>query len=570
MCQFCTCGELGVRGGKPCYRSRTQSTSSPCTEISFPPLAMRLFRTNVSNLWPAGRIRVAIGYYVKTGCAVVKTKRGTVADNRAGSANVSPPNRLSKHTIRAGGVVEYRLSDRAWAEHHRARSITVPTADLKKISEEYFGYSVESGVFEPGGETLYVAGAPRGAAGRGRVLIFKPSDKEMLLPNIKSSLEGTQLGTYFGASLLCVDLNADGRADVLVGAPNYVSQHDKFSYDQGAVYVYLTDSKESDLKLNAAGSVRGSGASGARFGSALAALGDVDGDGHPEVAVGAPWEESGRGAVYVYSAHAQSLRTTHAQRISPSGARGFGIAISKGLDIDGNGCNDLAVGAYASDETYLFRCVPTITIKVSIDAPRALEYTKNITKFTALFSVDVDSTTAWPNVKLDLSATISVDKGEGRAYLIEDSKYKIAATPKLNSCERRTVVIKENSDLSRPINLAVDVIPQRGKSSLYSSNKVRLSNSSVTHSSSNIQLTGDCGEDLICQPEIIVQLKDLESSLYIPGSGDRVGAVATVINAGEPAYGAVVNFSLPAAPKKVPSSCEMLASNMTCKVPSPE
>ncbi|GBP44264.1 hypothetical protein EVAR_22148_1 [Eumeta japonica] len=30
--------------------------------------------------------------------------------------------------------------------------------------------TVKSGVFEPSGETLYVAGAPRGAAGRGRAI----------------------------------------------------------------------------------------------------------------------------------------------------------------------------------------------------------------------------------------------------------------------------------------------------------------------------------------------------------------------------------------------------------------
>ncbi|GBP97557.1 Integrin alpha-PS3, partial [Eumeta japonica] len=681
---------------------------------------------------------------------------------------------------------------------------------LAKFMADYErkGYSVESGVFQPGGETLYVAGAPRGAAGRGRVLIFKPSEKQTILPTVMGRLEGPQLGAYFGASLLCADLNADGRADVLVGAPNYISQL-KSSYDQGAVYIYLTEPKFSpcervkkeknpiwtvrvsehpvtrplrhrdavgawlpyesplsrhlgvgshvkngrelealakDLHFNivtplnptyypnnvthrpgildiallkgvalklscieplqcfnsnhrpvliktitnsqkvstvlegidtpilnnipndivltddidiaidaltnhittvvenrsrtvstksdrrelprdvseliraktvalrraenlpydlehvrraeeevrhsvflppkddldpithdeksgfnfrGAGLVQGSGASGARFGSAIALLGDVNGDGYPEVAVGAPWEEEGRGAVYVYSAHARGLRAAHEQRISPSGARGFGISISKGLDIDANSCNDLAVGAYASDETYLFRCVPTITMKTSITVPGVSELPQNTTNFTAFFYVRVDPAPLWPHVRFELKATISVDKQENRAYLNGAADYNIQATPGSQSREKRMITIKEGSDLSRPIYIYFDAIPLRGNPLLFSSNKVRLSNNVGTHTSIPIQLTDDCGEDQVCKPEIIVQLQYLGSSRYIPGSGDRVGAVATVMNAGEPAYGAVVNFSLPAAPKRVPSSCEMFTSNMTCKVPSP-
>ena len=51
----------------------------------------------------------------------------------------------------------------------------------------------------------------------------------------------------------------------------------------------------------------------ARFGSALAAIPDVNGDGWADAAVGAPLEEGHRGALYVFHGAAGGLRERHAQ-----------------------------------------------------------------------------------------------------------------------------------------------------------------------------------------------------------------------------------------------------------------
>ena len=60
-----------------------------------------------------------------------------------------------------------------------------------------------------------------------------------------------------------------------------------------------------------------------------------------DLAVGAPYEAGGSGAVYIYRGSATGLLTTASQKlvakdVSPN-LKGFGISISRGTDIDGNG-----------------------------------------------------------------------------------------------------------------------------------------------------------------------------------------------------------------------------------------
>lgn len=61
-----------------------------------------------------------------------------------------------------------------------------------------------------------------------------------------------------------------------------------------------------------------------------------------DVAVGAPYESGGQGAVYIYLGGADGIKTTPSQKILAADFQGpdlmgFGIALSRGVDIDGNG-----------------------------------------------------------------------------------------------------------------------------------------------------------------------------------------------------------------------------------------
>lgn len=51
----------------------------------------------------------------------------------------------------------------------------------------------------------------------------------------------------------------------------------------------------------------------ARFGMAIAAVPDLNQDGFNDVVVGAPLEENGQGAIYIYNGDAKSIRKQSSQ-----------------------------------------------------------------------------------------------------------------------------------------------------------------------------------------------------------------------------------------------------------------
>lgn len=233
----------------------------------------------------------------------------------------------------------------------------------------YLGYSVGAGHFRSPNSSDIIGGAPQQEQ-IGSVFIFAFDGVQLI---ILFEAEGKKLGSYFGASVCAVDLNGDGLSDLLVGAPMESTVR-----EEGRVYVYMNNGggqmSELDYELS------GSDLYAARFGEVITNLGDLDNDGYEDVAIGAPHEENMNGALYIYNGRDKGITQSFTQRIQGQklgySLSTFGQSVATGLDADGNGYQDVVVGAFLSDSAVLLRTRPVVTIDASLKLPNSVNRTR--------------------------------------------------------------------------------------------------------------------------------------------------------------------------------------------------
>ncbi|KAM9072685.1 integrin alpha-7 isoform 2-T2 [Megaptera novaeangliae] len=237
-----------------------------------------------------------------------------------------------------------------------------PAGDLALNS--YLGFSIDSGKSLVRAEELsFVAGAPR-ANHKGAVVILRKDSASRLVPEVM--LSGERLTSGFGYSLAVADLNNDGWTDLVVGAPYYFERQEELG---GAVYVYMNQGGHwagvSPLRL--------CGSPDSMFGISLAVLGDLNQDGFPDLAVGAPFDGDGKVFIYHGSSLGVVVKPSQVLEGEAVGIKSFGYSLSGGLDVDGNRYPDLLVGSLA-DAAVLFRARPVLHVSHEVSIlPRNID-----------------------------------------------------------------------------------------------------------------------------------------------------------------------------------------------------
>ncbi len=219
-------------------------------------------------------------------------------------------------------------------------------------SSDALGYAVASaGDVDGDGSTDLIVGAygdDSAASNAGSAyLILGPVTGQVSASSASARFQGSAEGDAAGWSVSGAgDTNADGMADVLVGAPNY----DGAGTDAGMAALFLGNPSGSS-SLAAADAVLTGVAAGDYAGYAVSSAGDVNGDGYDDVMVGAYGADdgsSGGGVVYIFwgpVAGSASLSSAETIVLGDSASGRLGISVASAGDIDQDGLDDVLLGA---------------------------------------------------------------------------------------------------------------------------------------------------------------------------------------------------------------------------------
>ncbi|MCK6503117.1 FG-GAP-like repeat-containing protein [Myxococcota bacterium] len=196
------------------------------------------------------------------------------------------------------------------------------------------------------GVLTLAVGAPT-HSGQGAVALFAAEPgAPVAFEDAPALLAPSKTSWSLGTTLLAGgDLTGDGQPDLLVGDPGYGDG------STGAAWVVagpLADWSSIDEHDRMLGAETGSAA-----GRGLAAVGDLDGDGDGDIVVGAPQQGSFHGQAYVVRGPlAGHLDLVDADAIisTPESYSMLGAPVAGG-DIDGDGHSDLLVGAIGLDRS---------------------------------------------------------------------------------------------------------------------------------------------------------------------------------------------------------------------------
>ena len=275
-----------------------------------------------------------------------------------------------------GGAVEIRFGSATGIASAAAQFLTQESGATPGESEsnDFFGNALACGNFDGDDFADLAVGLPReklpDANGTqqfsaGSVIVYRGSaagvtaNGSALFHQDAGALDdAVEAFDFFGETLAAGDFDGDGFDDLVVGVPgeNHVGGH---GFGRGAIQVLfgtagglttVDDFFATEIELG------GDAEAGDRMGEALA-VGDFDGDGRDDLAIGSPFEDTGIGidkagqviALYGASSGFDLARTQiwredaiHGAGSAGSGDR-FGFALASG-DFDRDGHDDLAIG----------------------------------------------------------------------------------------------------------------------------------------------------------------------------------------------------------------------------------
>uniref|UniRef100_A0A9J8DFP7 Integrin, alpha 3b n=2 Tax=Cyprinus carpio TaxID=7962 RepID=A0A9J8DFP7_CYPCA len=355
-----------------------------------------------------------------------------------------------------------------------------------------------------------VTGAPRDNF-RGSVIL---AEKQGLVLNPVMTIPGEQIGSYFGSCLAVTDLNNDDWNDLIVGAPFYF---DRNKEEGGAVYIFMNENgsfqKKASLVLK--------GKKGSGFGFAVAAVGDINQDGFQDLAVGAPFQDSGKVFLWMGSKNGitkEPSQVIEGKSLGPSGFQTFGYSLSGGMDMDGNDYPDILVGSM-DDRIALLRARPVIhlsqnlTVEPKIVIPN--QCVNSCIKVKVCFSYNLSTGNTAFKKDITVKYTVDADPNRrgARVRFLDNKQSTFTgllsfSTPACQELELSTPVRDKLQPIVFTLNVSLNEQKAAAQQTLQSLDAFPvLSGQQTLTSKTEINFHKECGVDNTCSSNLQLKAK---------------------------------------------------------------
>lgn len=473
----------------------------------------------------------------------------------------------------------------------RNTTFNVESTKKNEPLASYLGYTVNSATVS--GNVLYIAGQPR-YNHTGQVVIYRMEGRDI---KILQTLSGEQIGSYFGSVLTTVDIDKDSNTDILlVGAPMYMGTEKE---EQGKVYVYTLNQTQfeyqmslepikqtccSSLKHNTCAKENQNEPCGARFGTAIAAVKDLNLDGHNDIVIGAPLENDHGGAVYIYHGHGKTIKKEYAQRILGGDGKTlkfFGQSIHGEMDLNGDGLIDVTIGGLGGAALFWSRDVAVVKVTMNFE-PNKVNIQKKNCRMEGKETVCISATVCF-DVKLK-SKEDSLYKADMQYRLTLDSQRQISRSffsgtqerkiqrniiVEKSECVKHSFYMLDKHDFRDSVRITLDfnlTDPENGPV---------LDDALPNKVHEYIPFAKDCGNKEKCISDLALEVTTTEKDkLLVKSHNDKFNVSLTVKNKKDSAYNTrtIVNYSSNLIFSGIEGiqkdSCES-NHNITCKVGYP-
>lgn len=443
-----------------------------------------------------------------------------------------------------GGAYTYR----SWQEEATWINVTQYETDLK---DSYMGYSLLQ--VQP---DIIAMGAPR-YQHTGRVFIFRMDPQSSQWKPVANAL-GEQIGSYFGSALTAVSITRSSFL-LVVGAPTYYSP----VAPGGRVYLCPISVQEMNPRrtpstVTCPETLQGeSSQSVGHFGSAITILPDLNADQLPDLAVGAPFEDNGQGALYIFPGKAGGFRTSYIQRVAgrllTGGVQFFGRSVAGNLDMTQDGLPDVTVGGEGVAVILRSRPVVQVSVSMTFTPPEfplsSYECTDKIQpqemEIRICFNNELKSRKATAGTSASVQYTLLLDAGRTQtravfSQIAQPNPRMVSSSSELKrspDCTSYTITLPDCvEDSLTPLRVSLNF-------SLIG-NPV-LSEDSRTSHSGEISFEKNCGADGVCVDDLSMSLAFNRLQQLVVGLSLDVNLTVSVTNRGDESYNARVLIPFP-------------------------